>query len=102
MNYLIIFLKSDSLKLDIGSMTGAACLSEEGVFYAFHGVCQPLIFAVDVSLEHLANLLTNRRFYPSSPLATLGVPGSGCVLYGFAAGSARGFSEKNHFNVTRA
>ncbi|WP_227391413.1 hypothetical protein, partial [Vreelandella malpeensis] len=43
MNYLIIFLKSDSLKLDIGSMTGAACLSEEGVFYAFHGVCQPLI-----------------------------------------------------------
>ncbi|WP_232710798.1 hypothetical protein, partial [Halomonas sp. 141] len=27
----------------------------------------------------------------SSPLVTLGVPGSGCVLYGFAAGLARAF-----------
>ncbi|MDG4868966.1 hypothetical protein P8631_13295, partial [Guyparkeria sp. 1SP6A2] len=33
-------------------------------------------------------------FQPSSPLATLGVPGSGCVLYGFAAGLARAILKK--------
>ncbi|MCP1315988.1 hypothetical protein, partial [Halomonas sp. 707D7] len=80
----------------LSSMTGAACLSEEGVFYAFRGVCQDPIFAVEVSLEPLANFLTNRRFSPSSPLATLGVPGSGCVLYGLTGSSARRFVKKFH------
>ncbi|WP_417422412.1 hypothetical protein, partial [Halomonas sp.] len=46
-------------------MTGAACLSEEGVFYAFPGACQPLFSAGEVSDVNLANLLTNRRFSPS-------------------------------------
>ncbi|SJN13349.1 hypothetical protein CZ787_09990 [Halomonas citrativorans] len=31
------------------SMTGAACLSEEGVFYAFPVVCQPLFLAGEAS-----------------------------------------------------
>ncbi|MGP9799132.1 hypothetical protein ACT3UJ_17455, partial [Halomonas sp. 86] len=75
----------------LDSMTGAACLSEEGVFYAFPDACQPLFSADEASDLNLANFLTNRRFSPSSPLVTLGVPGSGCVLYGFAAGLARPF-----------
>ncbi|MDP3536833.1 MAG: hypothetical protein Q8S08_15760, partial [Halomonas sp.] len=46
-----------------------ACLSEEGVFYAFPGDCQPL-FSVTESSErgephNCSNLLTNRRFSPS-------------------------------------
>ncbi|MGP9796797.1 hypothetical protein ACT3UJ_05485, partial [Halomonas sp. 86] len=60
-------------------------------FYAFPDVCQPLFSAGEASDLNLANLLTNRRFSPSSPLVTLGVPDSGCILYGFAAGLARPF-----------
>ncbi|MDN3562284.1 hypothetical protein, partial [Vreelandella neptunia] len=42
------------------------------------------------------NYLTNRSFAFTlhSPLVTLGVPGSGCVLYGFVAELASGFVEK--------
>ncbi|WP_224107261.1 hypothetical protein, partial [Vreelandella aquamarina] len=46
MNYLIKLLKScfaEDLSIS-GSMTGAACLSEEGVFYAFPGGCQGRCF----------------------------------------------------------
>ncbi|MBT2770794.1 hypothetical protein J7J47_00935, partial [Halomonas sp. ISL-60] len=42
-----------------------ACLSEEGVFYAFPGVCQSLFLASEASDTACSNLLTNQGFYTS-------------------------------------
>ncbi|MGP9467770.1 hypothetical protein ACT3RU_12285, partial [Halomonas sp. TP35] len=58
----------------LDSMTGAVCLSEEGVFYAFPGVCQPLFLAGEASNQNDANFLTNRRFSPSLTAGNAGRP----------------------------
>ncbi|MCG7578345.1 MULTISPECIES: hypothetical protein, partial [unclassified Halomonas] len=68
MNYLIKLLKSNFLNVAAaGSMTDPCCLSEEGVFYAFRGVCQPLFSAGEASdlinLLQSSNFLTNKRFF---------------------------------------
>jgi len=47
MNYLIKLLKNGFAVL--ARWPEPCCLSEEGVFYAFPGVCQPLFLASEAS-----------------------------------------------------
>ena len=67
MNYLIKLLKSCFAVLVTVKATwravDLACLSEEGVFYAFPGVCQPLFLASEASDGTGSNFLTNQGFY---------------------------------------
>ena len=62
MNYLIKLLKSCFAVLNWRTVE-LACRSEEGVFYAFPGGCQPLCLAGEASDETCANFLTNQGFY---------------------------------------
>ena len=62
MNYLIKLLKSCFAVFDWRAVE-LACRSEEGVFYAFPGGCQPLYLASEASDETCANFLTNQGFY---------------------------------------
>ena len=95
MNYLIKLLKSCFAVAALRATWLAvdlACLSEEGVFYAFPGGCQGRCFRCKP--DHISNRQLPDKpkvFTPYAPLVTLGVPGSGCVLYGLKAGLARAF-----------
>ena len=65
MNYLIKLLKSCFAVP--ARRPEPCCLSEEGVFYVFRGVCQPLFSAGEASdltnLPQNSNFLTNKRFF---------------------------------------
>ena len=67
MNYLIKLLKSCFAVVVTVKATwrafDLACRSEEGVFYAFPGGCQPLCLAGEASDKKCAKLLTNQGFY---------------------------------------